>query len=147
MKIIEEAIQGSESWHAHRANSRNASEAPAVIGVSKYVSRSDLLKQKATGFVQEVDANKERLFRRGHETEAMARVILEEDIQEDLYPVVALSDDGYLSASFDGVNMSETIGFEHKLYSADLAEAVRNKDLPPAYCWQLEQQVLVAGLE
>ena len=147
MKIIEEAIQGSESWHAHRANSRNASEAPAVIGVSKYVSRSDLLKQKATGFVQEVDANKERLFRRGHETEAMARVILEEDIQEDLYPVVALSDDGYLSASFDGVNMSETIGFEHKLYSADLAEAVRNKDLPPAYFWQLEQQLLVGGLE
>ena len=145
MKTLQ-LIQGSPEWLAARASHRTASEAPAMMGVSKYLSRSDLLKQKATGIVPEVDAFKQRMFDRGHETEAMARELVEAEIGEDLYPVVAEDESGYLLASFDGINMLGNIGFEHKFFNAELAAAVKAKDLPPAYYWQLEQQILVGAL-
>ena len=47
--IIHEVKQGSPEWHALRANTRNASEAPAMMGVSPYKSRSALVREKATG--------------------------------------------------------------------------------------------------
>ena len=141
------ASQGSDIWHSHRAQSRNASEAPALMGVSKYMTRNELLKQKATGIAPDVDAATQARFDRGHQTEEMARCIVEEMIADELYPIVGQTDDGYLSASFDGVNMEGTLGFEHKLFNVQLAQAVRDKDLPPAYYWQLEQQILVGSLE
>ena len=45
MKIID-VTQGTPEWHAVRAEYFTASEAPAMMGVSKYQSRSDLLLQK-----------------------------------------------------------------------------------------------------
>lgn len=146
MKTLD-LVQGSPEWLAVRASRHTASEAPAMMGVSKYQSRSDLLQQKATGLVPEVDAFKQRMFDRGHETEAMARELVEAEIGEELYPVVASDDAGYLLASFDGINMAGNIGFEHKLFNAELASAVRANDLPPMYYWQLEQQILVGGLD
>lgn len=147
MKILDGITQGSEQWAAHRAKSRNASEAPALMGASKYMTRNDLLKLKSTGIAEEISPEKQRLFDRGHDSEELARAIVEEMIADDLYPVVGISDDGFLSASFDGVTLNGEIGFEHKLYSADLVEAVRQKDLPAHYYWQLEQQILVGGLK
>ena len=147
MKIIENIMQGSDSWHAHRASSRNASEAPVIMGESSFMSRQELLRQKATGYTPEVDAAKQRLFDAGHAAEHAARLIFETEVGEDFFTVVATTDDGYLSASMDGLNMAGDTVFEHKLFNADLAEAVRNSDLPPMYYWQLEQQLLVSGAE
>ena len=147
MKIIENIMQGSDSWNAHRASSRNASEAPVVMGESSFMSRQELLRQKATGYTPEVDAAKQRLFDAGHAAEHAARLIFETEVGEDFFTVVATTDDGYLSASMDGLNMAVDTVFEHKLFNADLAEAVRNNDLPPMYYWQLEQQLLVSGAE
>jgi len=70
-------------------------------------------------------------------------VLLEQDIAEELYPVSGTSDCGQYSASYDGLTMMEDTAFEHKLWNESLAEAVRNKDLPPEYYWQLEHQLLV----
>lgn len=147
MKVIE-VIQGSESWHeVRRQYPRTASKAPSVMGASKYLSRSDLIRQEHTGIEQEVDEFKQELFDKGHATEASARSIVEEAIGQELYPVTGISDDEYLLASFDGMTMCSTIGYEHKLWSEDLANQVRNKELDPHYYWQLEQQILVGGLE
>lgn len=139
--------QGTPEWHAARAKCFTASEAPAMMGVSKYMTRSDLLKQKATGNSEEVGAAKQALFNRGHDTEAAARPIVEQIIGEPIYPVTGSMDvDGLpLLASFDGITMDESIIFEHKLFNETLAGQVRNNDLPPSYYWQLEQQLLVSG--
>ena len=147
MKIIGNLLQGDDAWHAHRATSRNASEAPVIMGESSFMTRQELLCQKATGYVPEVDPAKQRLFDRGHEAEAAARAALEDVMGEDFFPVVGTTDDGYLSASMDGLNMAGDTIFEHKLFNASLAEAVRHEDLPPMYFWQLEQQLLVSGAE
>ena len=147
MRILENTLQGSEAWHAIRAKYFTASEAPVMMGTSKYQTRGDLLRQKATGFTPEVNGAKQALFDRGHAAEAKARVILEEQIGQDLFPATALSDNDKLLASFDGIIMDETLLFEHKLYSASLAAQVKAGELEPHYYWQLEQQLLVSGAD
>ena len=64
---------------------------------------------------------------------------------EDFYPITALSDDGTLLASVDGITMDDSTLFEHKLFNEKLAHGVELGELDPHYIWQLEQQLLVTG--
>lgn len=137
--------QGSPEWHALRANHFTASEAPAMMGASKYQSRTDLLTQKKTGIVPEVTAAQQNLFDLGHATEEMARPLVEELIGEELYPIVGTS--GNLLASLDGATMLGDTLFEHKLWNEGVAASMRMGELDPHYYWQLEQQLLVSGAE
>ncbi|GLX87841.1 hypothetical protein Pfra02_04100 [Pseudomonas fragi] len=147
--IIHASIaQGSEEWLELRANHPTASEAPVMMGASSKMRRNELLAMKATGVTREVSDYVQRmLFDKGHEQEAMARPIIEALIGEDLYPVTATDDNNWLLASFDGLTMMEDTVFEHKMFNPALAQAVRQKDLPAEYYWQLEQQLLVSGAE
>ena len=137
--------QGSPEWHALRANYFTASEAPAMMGESKYQTRNDLLKVKKTGIVDEVGPAQQAVFDRGHATEELARPIVEEMIGEELYPIVGTS--GNLLASMDGATMLGDTLFEHKLWNAKVVAQVRASSLEPHYYWQLEQQLLVSGAE
>lgn len=147
MQIID-TPQGSLSWLAVRARHFTASEAAAMLGTSQYTTRNELLKQKATGIVQEADAFKRALFDKGHEAEAGARLIVEAEINEDLYPVTGTLDvEGLpLLASFDGLTLDEDTTWEHKLFNAQLAEYIlTNQDVPETHYPQLEQGLLVSG--
>lgn len=144
--IIHEVAQGTDAWHALRTNYLTASEAPAMMGDSKYVNRTHLLHAKKTGLDRDVHWWVQRfLFDRGHEVEAMARPIIEEIIGEELYPVVATR--GKLMASLDGMTLGGNIIMEHKLWNPDLADQVRGGSLDPHYRWQLDQQLHVTGAE
>lgn len=142
-------IQGTQAWHDYRANHFNASDAPAMLGLSPYKTRSELLHELATGQTPDVDPATQRRFDDGHRFEALARPLAEKIIGKDLYPVTG--SEGKLSASFDGLTMAEDMAFEHKT----LNEALRytpwdegNGDhLPPQYKVQMEQQLLVSGAE
>ena len=144
---IHDVIPGSSEWLQLRLGYRTASEAPAMMGASKYQTRTALLHQKKTGVAPEVDRYTQGLFDRGHETEAQARSIVDAQIDDDLYPVTCTDDAGYLLASLDGRTYDGNILFEHKLWSEELAAKVRANDLDPHYYWQLEQQLLVTGAE
>ncbi|WP_406833802.1 YqaJ viral recombinase family protein [Pseudomonas asiatica] len=137
--------QGTPEWHALRSSYFTASEAPAMMGASKYQTRNDLLALKKTGIVPEVTPQQQAIFDRGHATEEMARPLVEEMIGEELYPIVGTS--GNLLASTDGATMLGDTLFEHKLWNATLAAAVLAGELEPHYYWQLEQQLLVSGAE
>lgn len=142
-------VQGSPDWLAARAQYFTASEAPAMLGFSKHMSRSDLLAQKKTGVVPEVDAGTQMLFDRGHETEARARPIAEGIIGEELFPATGVLEvEGLqLLASFDGITMLEDAVWEHKLLNKGLAECVMNGDLPDTHWPQCEHQMIVSGLD
>lgn len=146
-----ELVQGSPQWLAHRSNFFNASDAPAMMGVSPYKSRADLVREYATGLGDDIDARTQSLFDRGHRAEELARPIAEKIIGQDLYPVVGT--EGRLGASFDGLTMLEEVAFEHKMLNADLRAAMRqqggsaNECLPPHYLIQMEQQCMVAGCD
>lgn len=147
MKVIQ-AQQGSPEWLSIRASTLNASEAPAMMGVSPYLTRSELLREKKLGIPREHDAATLARFAAGHEAEAAARVIVERDIVcEELYPIVATDDDGRLLASSDGATMLGDVGFEHKLWNEELAASVRDGTVPESHRWQLDQQIHIFGFE
>lgn len=140
--------QGSQEWIELRAGYFTASEAPAMLGLSKYKTRAALLREKATGIVAEVDAGTQRRFNDGHAAEAAARPIAESIIGEEIYPVTgSLAVDGLLLlASFDGLTMGEDVCWESKLWNEEFAAFVRDKqDAPDTHWPQLEQQLLVSG--
>ena len=142
-------IQGSAQWHAYRATHFNASDAPAMLGISPYKTRSQLLHEIKTGLSPEVNPATQRLFDSGHDAEAAARPIAEREIGEDLFPQVGSLDvDGLpLSASFDGLTMDDSIVWEHKLMNVDLADSLARGIIPDSYHPQLEQQLLISGAE
>lgn len=143
--IIHNVAQGTPEWHALRAQHFTASEAPAMMGASKYQSRTDLLTLKKTGIVPEVTPQQQRNFDRGHATEALARPMVEAMIGEELYPVVGT--EGNLLASMDGQTMLGETLFEHKLWNDSVVAQIKAGQLEPHYYWQLEQQLLVSGAE
>ncbi|WP_027949843.1 YqaJ viral recombinase family protein [Haliea salexigens] len=147
MNIID-AVQGSDEWKAARAQYHTASEAPAMMGASKKVSRNELLRMKATGSEKEFSEWTENvLFARGHEVEALARPIAEEVIGQELYPATATNEDGYLLASFDGVTMLEDVIWECKQWNEAKANTVRDGLTPKDDYWQVVHQLAVSGAE
>jgi putative phage-type endonuclease len=151
---IHELIQGSPEWLAYRAQHFNASDAPAMMGVSPYKTRAELLREMHTGLAAEVDAGTQKRFDNGHRAEALARPLAEEFIGQELYPVTG--SEGRLSASFDGLTLDESQGFEHKALNAELRAAFdaawQHPDSPKAgrflpihHRIQMEQQLLVSG--
>ncbi|MFC3816526.1 lambda-exonuclease family protein [Lysobacter sp. GCM10012299] len=148
MKIVQ-LIQGTPEWHAHRAQHFNASDAPAMLGCSQYKTRSELLRETATGISAEIDDATQARFDRGHRAEALARPLAEKIIGQDLYPCVGVADDSPHSASFDGLTLMEDEAFEHKALNdvlrAAMFEGCTGADLPKQYRVQMEQQLLVSG--
>lgn len=142
---IHNVAQGSAEWLTLRAKFRTASEAPAMMGASKYQSRTDLLIAKKTGITPDITPSQQFIFDKGHATEALARPLTEALIGEELYPIVAT--EGNLLASMDGATMLGETLFEHKLWNESVVAQVRAGDLAPHYYWQLEQQLLVSGAE
>lgn len=141
--------QGSPEWHAYRIEHFNASDAPAMLGISAYETRTQLMHRLATGITLDVDEATQRRFDDGHRFEALARPIAERIIGEELYPVVG--SEGKLSASFDGLTMDESICWEHKTLSeklrilTTLTHSVTGNDLPKEYQAQIEQQLMISG--
>ena len=145
--------QGSPAWHVHRRNHFNASDAPAMMGHG-LKTRSELLHEIHTGMEREVsDYVQEKIFDPGHAFEALARPLAEEILARQLYPVVGVREiEGLkLSASFDGIDMLETVPFEHKRLNGPLREVMfegcTGADLPLMYQIQMEHQCIVSEAE
>ncbi|WP_369913938.1 hypothetical protein AB8810_12990 [Xanthomonas sp. NCPPB 3005] len=148
MQIIE-LIQGTPEWHRHRAQHLNASEAPVMLGEFPSVTRSELLKVRATGVESEISWFLQQIFDDGHRFEALARPLAEAIIGEDLYPCVGVQ--GKLSASYDGLTMLGDVNWEHKMLNATLRacmiEGCTGADLPLYHQIQMEQQHMVSDAE
>ncbi|MGH8444619.1 MAG: YqaJ viral recombinase family protein [Solimonas sp.] len=132
----------TREWEAHRAKTRNASEAPVVMGASSKTPRGELVHLKATGGEKEFSQwVKEVLFARGHAVEPALRAYAERIIGEDLYQVVAVSDDGDLGASYDGLTLDERVIFEGKQFNQKKIAHVRAySSVPQEDYWQVIQQ-------
>jgi len=144
MQLIE-LKQGTTEWHDFRTAHFGASEASAMLGISPYKSRNDLLKEKSTGISKAIDPATQRVFDRGHQVESLARPIIESFLEEELYPVIVT--DGKLSASCDGLTMDGYIAWECKQYSDKLFESVSNCVLPEHHWPQCQQVLYITGAE
>lgn len=142
-RAIHSLLQGSPEWLAHRTQYFNASDAPAMMGVSPYKTRSQLLYEKATGIAKEVDDYTQGLFDDGHRFESMARPLAEEIIGTDLYPVSMTF--GKMAASLDGLTMAGDAQWEHKSINDAIRAATSGADLPLYLRVQMEHQYEVSG--
>ncbi|MFS2051004.1 YqaJ viral recombinase family protein, partial [Variovorax sp. CT11-76] len=143
---IVEILQGSDAWHQFRLTHFGASEAAAMLGLSKKTTRNELLRMKKTGIAKEFsDWVQENVLDRGHEVEASARKIMEEVIGQTLYPVTC--SDGEISASCDGLDMPEECAWENKLWNEEHAALVRAKQVPEEHMPQCQQVLMVTKAE
>ena len=142
-------VQGTDEWKRHRAEHFNASETAAVLGISPYMTRNELLNQKHSGIVPEVDAGTQRRFDDGHRFEEMARSWAEATISDELFPVsMSYHVQGLpLAASLDGLTMIGDRAFEHKTINETIREAAKNNEIPEYIRVQIEHQLIVSGAD
>jgi len=138
-------LQGSAPWHAFRAEHFGASEASAMLGLSPYKTRTQLLNEKKTGLTADVDAFTQKIFDKGHAAEALARPLVEKMIGEELSPMTFSN--GKLSASCDGINFEGNIAWENKQFNAAHYEQVKNLELPEIHWPQCQQVLHCTGAE
>jgi putative phage-type endonuclease len=139
MKIVN-LTQNTPEWSKYRQDFRNASDAPAMMGVSKYKSRDKLIADLVDG-VKKPAKKLQALFDLGHETEALARPVAELILGCSLQPYV-VNDGGYISASLDGSVEDFSVIWEHKMLNDRIR---RCKELDIDYRVQMEQQLYVTG--
>lgn len=146
MKQTHELVQGTEAWDLFRLEHFGASEAAAMLGLSKKTTRNELLRMKKTGvaktFSEWLQVN---VLDHGHEVEALARPHIEKLIGEELYPVTC--SDGKESASCDGLTMDDRIAMEHKQWNEALAAIVSAGKVPDEHMPQCQQVLKVTGAE
>lgn len=143
-----ELQQGTPEWHAFRAAHYTASDAPAMLGISPYKTRNELLREKKLGITPELDAATQARMAKGHEYEAQARSVAEVEIGEELYPVVGVcAAHPKLAASFDGITMDGRVVWEHKTLNDTIRASAAKGEIPEHHRAQLEQQLLVSGAE
>jgi len=144
-RVVQSVDQGSEEWLRLRKGYFPASEAPIMLGYSKYKKREELILEKLLDETPPVDSFTQKLFDRGHESEALARPIAEGALGCLLPPIVFTR--GNLLASLDGFNFEHNVVFEHKLLNSQNRSIQEDGDLPPQYWAQVEQQLYVAGVD
>jgi len=146
-RITHDVQQGTGPWLRLREGFFTASEAPAALGVSKYVTRSELLRQKHTGVAAEHGPATLGKFAAGHAAEALARPMAEEAIGGELFPVtMSVEVEGLrLLASLDGQTLDGDDIWETKLWNEKLAADVRAGTLAEHYKVQMDQELLVSG--
>lgn len=142
--IEHDLIQGSNEWLAFRMNHDGASEAAAMLGLSKTTTRTELLHMKSSGITKEFsDWVQRNILDKGHELEALARPIVAKQHGIRLFPIVYSR--GRMSASCDGVTMLVDAGWEHKQKNEALFAAVAAGELPDEYMPQPQQCMMVTG--
>ncbi|MDN8617821.1 YqaJ viral recombinase family protein [Variovorax ginsengisoli] len=142
MKQQHDLLPGSDAWHQFRFEHDGASEAAAMLGVSRKVKRNELLRMKKTGIAKVFsDWVQENVLDYGHEVEALARPIIEEIFGVELYP--ATYSNGRISVSTDGIDVGEKLVMEHKQWNEALATRVRAGSVPLEHMPQCMQALMV----
>lgn len=152
MKIVNlKGGQGSEAWLQFRATRFGSSEAAAMLGLSPYTTRTELLRLKSTGIGKEFgDWFQRNVLDKGHAVEAATRPAIEAEIGESLYPVTCAEDDGPLVASCDGLTDGlgdKLIAWECKQWNEALAAEVSAGRVPDTHMPQCQHILMVTGAD
>lgn len=143
MSVILKLVQGTKEWHDHRALSRNASETPAVLGVSPWQTAYQLWLVRTGRVTQEVTA----AMQHGTALEGAARAAYEAKTGLVMEPLVL--QEGEYSASLDGITLEGDLILEIKCpfrgRQSELWKAASAGELPEHYGRQIEHQLMVAG--
>lgn len=137
--------QGSSEWHALRDGKIGSSDIASVISLKgAYKMRKVLLAEKAGRAPKPVSDFQARMFRDGHEWEAVAREKMEFTLGCKLHPIVVQDDENHrFIASLDGISDDRKTFVEIK--STVRAELFTTKEIPDLYDVQMQWQFLISG--
>lgn len=143
MAAILKLVQGTPEWLAHRRKYRNASETPAVMGVSPWVTPYQLWLERTGRYHERVNA----AMKRGAELEVAARAAYETLTGLIMEPLVVI--DGDYSASLDGITLDGEVLLEVKCpmqgRNSPSWQAAAANEVPEPYFWQLQHQLMVTS--
>lgn len=143
MSAVLKLVQGTPEWHEHRAQSRNASETPAVLGVSPWQTPYGLWMIRTGRKVQAVTP----AMQRGSNLEPAARAAYETLTGRVMEPLVLT--EGDYSASLDGITLDGELILEIKCpfkgRESALWRAAAAGEMPEHYDWQIQHQLMVSG--
>lgn len=143
MSTIINLVQGSPEWHAHRRGLRNASETPAVLGISPWTTPYQLWLLK-TGRAEQTSNT---AMQRGTALEPLARHAYEVETGHVMQPLVL--QDGDYSASLDGMTLAGDLIVEikcpYKGAASTLWQSVEGGEVPAYYAAQIQHQLMVSG--
>lgn len=144
--------QQSEAWHVWRAGGLGGSDAPAIMGISKWQTRQQLLEYKAAhwgggarkwgGLVRK---NKSAAMERGIEKEPMVRALYVELTGIQVQPACVIHDTlPWLRASLDGLNVpTDTLMVEIKCPSNEDHRCALVGVVPTKYWAQVQHQLAI----
>ena len=143
MSAILKLVQGSPEWHAHRSQSRNASETPVVLG---YLAVEDARTSSGRSVPGAGSVEVTPPMRRGKELEPAARRAYEALTGLVMEPLVLA--EGDYSASLDGITLDGALILEVKCpvkgQASELWQQVAAGELPDHYYWQVQHQLMVS---
>lgn len=143
MSAVLQLVQGSRAWHEHRATHRNASETPAVLGVSPWVTPYQLWLERTGRAEPQVTP----AMARGTQLEPLARAAYERLTGQSMKPLVMV--EGGYSASLDGIDAKRELILEVKCPAkgreSELWQLASQGQIPDHYRWQIATQLHVSG--
>lgn len=147
MSSVVRLTQNTPEWEAWRTHTFGASDCAAMLGLSPYKSRAQLMREKQ-GAAQPVSEFRQYLFQQGHEAEKAIMPYLEERLGQALAPVI-MEIEGGISASLDGISFEGDVIVEHKLYRDSEASKKRfamaqTGQLADHDMAQVQQQLMVS---
>jgi len=145
--IIHDVEQRTKDWFSLREKHCTASNAPAILGMSKYVTRKNAVliakgemkrKEIYPPLARDGDIAERRIIQHVSDTEGV----------ELFSPTITNVIDGLnLLASMDGLSMDMGVAVEAKLWNKGLAESLLTGDVPDNNWPQLEHQMLVIDVK
>ncbi len=143
MSAVLKLIQGSQEWLDYRRTMRNASETPAVLGISPWVTPYQLWLIKTGRSTQAVT----QAMTHGTQLEPQARAAYEAQTGHVMNPLVM--QDGLYSASLDGITLAGDLLAEIKCpfrgRQSKLWREVKEGTVPAYYAAQIQHQMMVSG--
>jgi len=135
--------QGSNNWLEWRKQGIGSSDAPAILGLSKWMTRYQLWELK-TGRAPEQVTN--WAMERGNRLEPKARAHYELLCDLDMKPTLVIHPEhSFLRASLDGYNAEAGRILEIKCPGKEDHQTAMEGQVPEVYMAQLQHQLLVTG--
>lgn len=144
MKIID-VEQGSAAWLAWRKTLITATDCPAILGSSPWVTAYQCWQRKL-GLIEEQKSTE--AMERGKRLEPKARLEFMNHHGIEMEPLVVESSEyNFLGASLDGISDNGKYILEIKCGGSDLLKMASKGLIPDYYMDQMQQQLLVTGAE
>nr|DAF58210.1 MAG TPA: Exonuclease [Siphoviridae sp. ctMBu2] len=142
--------QNTPAWELWRQTRFGASDAAAMLGISPYKTRAQLLREKQ-GAITPVSDFQREIYAAGHAAEKAILPHLEDLAGQPITPCV-MEGENRITASLDGVNFEGTLIIEHKLLRDSDASRRRfnmaaRGELAEHDMAQVQQQIMVSGAE